>query len=427
MERRKVTFKLYPSATQAERLADWIRLHCELYNAALEERIDAYRKTGKSISYYEQQNVLPAIKADRPEFVELGSHALQQTLRRLDLAFQAFFRRVKAGRTPGFPRFKASKRFSGFCYPDPAGWKLMQSGTRGATIRIGSGKDAMSIRARGRHRFGDGAKPIMRKNGEWFASVTLRVSASACARMRNGEDHRGVDFGINDWATFDNGETIANPRFIRNKLSWMADLQRQQARKKRGSIRYKRLVRHVAKLHERIGNLRREFLHTTTSRMVASCAVLATEELRTQNMSRSARGTRDKPGRTVRQKAGLNREILSAGLSMAHNMLAYKAVEAGTRLHVSNTRQLKPSQRCAACWEIVPKTLAQRVHECPHCGHTAPRDQNAASVVLIDAHTPGTGVTARPKPLSRQRVKSKSMTRETPDTVLQNAYQRESS
>jgi hypothetical protein len=79
-----------------------------------------------------------------------------------------------------------------------------------------------------------------------------------------------------------------------------------------------------------------------SSRMVASCAVLATEDLRTQNMSRSARGTQDKPGRMVRQKAGLNREILSAGLGMAHNMLAYKAVEAGTRLHVSDRRQLKP-------------------------------------------------------------------------------------
>ena len=108
MERRKVTFRLYPNATQAERLTGWIRLHCELYNAALEERIDAWRKTGVSISYYAQQNVLPAIKSDRPEFVELGSHALQQTLRRLDLAFQALFRRVKAGQTPGFPRFKSA-------------------------------------------------------------------------------------------------------------------------------------------------------------------------------------------------------------------------------------------------------------------------------------------------------------------------------
>ncbi|MDB5781516.1 MAG: putative transposase family [Caballeronia mineralivorans] len=106
---------------------------------------------------------------------------------------------------------------------------------------------------------------------------------------------------------------------------------------------------------------------------------------------------------------------------MAHHMLAYKAVEAGTRVHVSDTRQLKPSQRCSSCWEIVPKTLAQRMHECPHCGLKMPRDQNSASVVLIDAHTPGTGVAARPKPLARQRAKSKSVTRETPATASQDA------
>ncbi|WP_038167560.1 transposase [Thiomonas sp. FB-Cd] len=106
MQRRKVTLKLYPNAVQMAQMAQldaWTRLHCELYNAALEERIDAWRKAKKSISYYEQQNALPAIKADRPEFMELGSHALQQTLRRLDLAFQSFFRRVNAGQTPGFP------------------------------------------------------------------------------------------------------------------------------------------------------------------------------------------------------------------------------------------------------------------------------------------------------------------------------------
>jgi len=91
------------------------------------------------------------------------------------------------------------------------------------------------------------------------------------------------------------------------------------------------------------------------------------------------------------------------------------------RVHVSDTRQLKPSQRCSSCWEIVPKTLAQRMHECPHCGLKMPRDQNAASVMLIDAHTPGTGVAARPKPLARQRAKSKSVTREPAATASQDA------
>lgn len=423
MDRRKVTYKLYPNAREVERLTAWVRLHCELYNAALQERIEAYRKAGKSITYYDQQNVLPEIKAARPEFVELGSHALQQTLRRLDLAFQAFFRRVKAGQTPGFPRFKASARFSGFCYPDPAGWKLSQQGQRGGTLRLGSGKEAMSIRMRGRHRFGADAKPndvtILRKNGEWFASVTLRVPESACARERHDHQHRGIDFGITDWATFDNGETIENPRWMRNELPLLADLQRQRSRKKKGSLRYIRLTWQTARLYERIGNRRREFLHQETAKLVRACAVIATEELQLKNMSRSAKGTLEKPGRRIRQKAGLNREILSAGLGMAHQMLAYKAVEAGTRLHLSYTRQLKPSQRCSACWALVPKTLSQRVHDCPHCGCSMPRDKNSALVVIIDAHTPGTGVAARPKPLARQRAKSKSVTRETPATTTQ--------
>lgn len=152
-------------------------------------------------------------------------------------------------------------------------------------------------------------------------------------------------------------------------------------------------------------SLRREFLHQKTTGLIQTCAVIATEELQPANMSRSAKGTQEKPGRMVKQKAGLNREILSAGLGMAHQMLAYKAVEAGTRLHVSNSRQLKPSQRCSGCWACVPKTLAQRVHVCPQCGLTMQRDQNSALVVLINAHTPGTGVVARPKPLARQRAR----------------------
>lgn len=192
-------------------------MHCELYNAALQERIEAYRKAGISISYLDQQNVLPEIKAHRPEFIELGSHALQQTLRRLDLAMQAFFRRVSAGASPGFPRFKSAARFSGFSYPDPAGWKLFQHGSRGATLRLGSGQNAMMIRARGKHRFAEfqpNDVTMIRRNGEWFASVTLRVPKSACAHERTDDQHRGVDFGLTDWATFEDGSRIENPRFF---------------------------------------------------------------------------------------------------------------------------------------------------------------------------------------------------------------------
>ncbi len=119
----------------------------------------------------------------------------------------------------------------------------------------------------------------------------------------------------------------------------------------------------------------------------------------------------------MRQRARLNREIVSAAFGMAQPMLAYKAEETATRLHRSRTRQRKPSQRCSACWEIVPKTLAERMHVCPHCGRVQPRDRNSALGVLVDAHTPETGMAARPKPLPRQRGKSSSLTRETPATT----------
>ncbi len=334
-------------------------------NAALEERIDAWRKAGKSISYYDQQNALPDIKAARPEFVELGSHALQQTLRRLDLAFQSFFRRVKAGQTPGFPRFKAAKRFAGFADPDPAGWKLMQHGGSGATLRIGSGKEAMSIRARGRHRFGPDAKPnditLTRRNGQWFVSVTLRVPDAACARQRTGNARRGVDFGITDWATFDDGQSIANPRWVREELPRLAALQQQRARKKKGAegVAARQAVdpqhRHLARSAlEPAARLPEQGNNPD----VRQCAVLATEALAPKTMSRSAKGTGQAPGHRVRQKAGLNREILSAAFGMVQQMLPYKAEEAGTRLHLSNTRQLKPSQRCSACWTICPRRSA---------------------------------------------------------------------
>lgn len=429
MERRKVTFKLYPNVQQLQTLDGWLRLHAELYNAALEARIDAYRKAGVSISYYDQQNQLPEIKAARPEYIPLGSHALQETLRRLDRAFGAFFRRVKAGQRPGFPRFKSSYGFPGFTYPDPAGWKLMQQGTRGATVRLGSGKAAMMIRARGRHRF-DHAKPnditLMQRRdprtgqSQWWASVTLRVSPAACARQRTGDEQVGVDFGVAHWANFDDGTTIDNPRWVRTAAGQLAGAQRQRARKRKGSHRYRQLSFRIRRLHEQIANQRRDFVHKQTTALVERSALIATEELQTGHMSRSARGTIEKPGRRVRQKAGLNREILSAGLAMTHDMLAYKAREAGTQLHWSNTRQLKPSQRCSHCWEIARKTRDERQHRCD-CGCDLPRDQNSARVVLFDAwtpeNTPGTGVAARTKPLSATADKPNSLTRETPTTT----------
>jgi putative transposase len=116
-----------------------------------------------------------------------------------------------------------------------------------------------------------------------------------------------------------------------------------------------------------------------TSNIVSGNSLIAGEQLSVKNMTRKAK----KGSKRKAQKAGLNRSMLEIGFSTVSKMLAYKSQEAGGLYLESPTRQLKPSQRCAKCWELTPKTLADRVHICQHCGHKEDRDINSAQVNLI--------------------------------------------
>ncbi|HVA88771.1 MAG TPA: transposase, partial [Chloroflexota bacterium] len=125
LARRAYQYRLYPTPAQADALT-WILARCrELYNACLEERREAYRKAGVSVGYYDQKRQLPGVKAVRPEYARIGSQVLQDVTRRLDRAFAAFFRRIKAGEKPGYPRFKSRDRYHSFTLSQ-AGWSLDQ-------------------------------------------------------------------------------------------------------------------------------------------------------------------------------------------------------------------------------------------------------------------------------------------------------------
>lgn len=420
--RRKISLRCYVSKNEAAVLSSHLELHRLLTNAALQERIDAYQKAGKSISYFDQQNILPQLKKDMPELVPLGSHALQETLRRVDRAYQAFFRRVKAGQTPGFPRFKSFKRFDSFCYPDPAGWSYIplpgkNQNERKGILQVGE----LRLRVRGMSRFdsfdandltlirvraAQGNKPAI-----WEASITLRVSALDCRRERTGNDIRGFDQGLTDRLTFDDGETVANTRRLRNKLEALAELQRRRAKCTKGSRQFRVLGAQVRKLHKTVANQRKDEIHKLTAAMVASCELLATEGLAVANMSRAPKPKPELNAQGVPTgeflpngaavKAGLNRELLSSGMGFLLQLLVYKAEEAGTRFFVANTRKLKPTQRCACCGEVVKKHLDERMHLCEECGFCTTRDRNAALVCLVDALWPhfyeatGTGKRAK--------------------------------
>lgn len=224
---------------------------------------------------------------------------------------------------------------------------------------------------------------ILLKEGKWYASVTVQ-----CVPVRStGDGAIGLDLGCKDAVTFSDGEQIAKPAFIAEgeravKVASKAKRRKRAPNRKQGvkaSSRWKRAAKQVARLQRRVTRQRDDWMHQLTSKTVSRNSLIAGEQLTVKNMTCKAK----KGSQRKKQKAGLNRSILSVGFASISSMLAYKSAEAGGFYLESPTQQLKPTQRCAKCWECTPKTLADRTHVCSHCGHTENRDINAAQVNLI--------------------------------------------
>lgn len=396
MVTRRVTFRLYPSTAQTTVLADWRRMHKDLYNAATANRRTQYKHFAHSVNYFEQQNSLPDFKAVWPEYQALGSHALQATLKRVDLAFQRFFKKLG-----GYPKFKSIRHYSGWTYPCKAGWKVESDGANGHLVLSNLGRVQMRGKAR---TWGTPTTcTIFVRNGFWFASITVD-----CIPERQTDSSAvGIDLGCIEAVTLSTGEKIAKPEFIRvgqrQLKAASKKLRRKRApnRKKKikASRRWKAVCKAVSRLQRKVARQREDWLHKTTSNIVSRNSLVAGEQLNIKGMTASAQ-----KGKRKAQKAGLNRSILEVGFSTIGKMLAYKLTEAGGVYLDSPTRTLKPTQRCVKCWELTPKTLADRMHICSHCTHVEDRDINAAQVNLVWAlggalTTPlgsGTGLYATP-------------------------------
>jgi putative transposase len=380
---RKVVYRLYPSRSQEEALLDMLGLHQRLYNAALEQRIAAWRLQRKSLSGYDQMRDLTDLRADDERYAALNAQSAQVTLNRLHLAFAAFYRRCKNGETPGFPRFKAFDRFSGWGYKTHGdGFRCFPGdGNRHGRLRV-AGIGAIQMRGRARTPGEVKTCEIQHKAGRWYASITL-----SCEPQRaSGSDAIGLDWGVKTFATLahESGaySSIENPRFfVRMKAALEAAQQNLSRKAKRSKNRAKARKR-VAAIQRKTAHRRHEFLHHESAKLVASVDLLATESLSIKNMTRSAKGTVESPGRNVAQKAGLNREILATAPRAFLDMLRYKAAEAGVEFVEVPSRTVKPSQTCSGCGKQRKKALSVRQHVCS-CGLVLSRDQNAARVILL--------------------------------------------
>jgi putative transposase len=383
MDRRKATYKLYPTAMEAAALDVLLRHHQQLYNAALQERRDAWDKQHVSISYEDQCASLTALRQSDPAWVIANCSSEQVTLRRVKKAYDAFFRRYKAGETPGYPRFKSKDRMPGFGFKSHGdGWRFTPgSDWKHGTLRL---QGIGTMQARGQPRQGGTIKSceLMHKRGVWHLSLTLECPT---IERDSGNAACGLDWGVETFAMLalpdGSYEPIENPRLYRTQKAKELELERIRDRRKRRSNRRRRASIRCGKLKARNARRRKDFHHQTSAKLVRRFALIGTEQLQVSNMTRSAKGTVEKPGKNVAQKAGLNREILDTGPAAFFTMMRTKAEEAGALFMEAPTRKLKPSQRCPACDAVQAKSLSERMHICP-CGHTEPRDAASARVCL---------------------------------------------
>lgn len=375
MSKQVYKFRLYPTRKQQERL-QWTLDHArELYNAALQERRDAYRMAGKSINYYDQANQLPEIKQVREEYNDIHSQVLQDVLRRVKKAFDNFFRRCENGETPGFPRFQGRNHYDSVTYPQ-AGYSLKAS-NRVCLSKIGSIKVKVHRKIQGTIK----TCTIKREGDGWYVVFSCEVEASP--KLAYTDEAVGIDLGLLHFATLSTGDTIENPRFYRHTEKKLAQAQQALARKKRSSNRRKKTVKRVAKLHRKSGNQRRDFLHQASRTLVDTFDTLVFEELQPANMSKRPKPKQDENGTYLPNgaaaKGGLNKSILDAGWGQFQQFCTYKAERAGREVLLINPKYT--SQICSGCGTVRKKDLSERWHSC-ECGCELDRDHNAAINIL---------------------------------------------
>jgi putative transposase len=356
--RKAYRYRLYPTKSQADRLQGVLDRCRELYNAALQERRDAYRMAGVTVTYYAQKRELPGVKDVRPEYRQIGSQVLQDVIQRVEWAFTAFFRRVAAGEKPGYPRFRSRDRYDSFTYSQ-AGWKLQ--GERLVLVGIGALKVRWSRPIQGTIK----TVTIHRSADQW--DVCFSCLLEVPQPVPPDRPATALDMGLEYFATLADGSHIDNPRYLREAEAALARRQRRLQSKKRGSKNRRRAKLLVARAHRRIRNKRRDFHHQEARKIVDRHGAIAVEGLRIKNMVRNPH---------------LAKSLSDAGWNQFLTILTIKAEEAGLVVVVVNPAGT--SQVCSGCGRSVPKTLSDRWHTCPYedCRLSLQRDHNAAREIL---------------------------------------------
>lgn len=361
--RRTFKYRAKINKTTEQSALNWLYLCRTLYNMALEQRIDAYKKQGKTLSAYDQNYELPELKKLFPEFKIVNAQCLQDVTDRLDKAYQNFFRRIKSNKgKAGFPRFKGKNRYDSFTLKQ-SNWKL-------------NGRN-LCIRNVGRFKLffhrpvGGIIKTVTIKRastGKWF--VTFSCDNVPARGYPPADASVGIDIGSKTFLVDSDGEKVNNPKYLKQAQRELRIKQRTLMRRKKGSNRRNKARIQVAKAHEKVTNQRLDFLHKLANSYINKYGTIFIEDLNISQMTRNIKG----------DSKYIGKSIADAGWGIFFNLLSYKAEEAGRT--IVKVPSKGTTEICSDCGEQVPKSLKVRVHRCPHCRLVLGRDLNAAINVL---------------------------------------------
>ena len=343
-------------------LETWLDACQNLYNQGLAMRSETFKATGKSTSYNSQAKMLTDLRRQSPFWNSLHIDILQDTLRRLDKAYDAFFRQLKAGENPGFPRFKGRGRYRSITFSHLS-VDLIRNVRRKFARVVVPKLGHVKIRYHRPLPEGNHIKTltIQRKASGWYANITVEVDDVPKVDIQTAI---GVDVGLESLLTTSEGDKVENPRHLRHAEDALKKKQRHLARRKKGSARKRKQNTILAKHHEHVANQRRDFHYKTAHRLFSQYDAVVIEGLTIDNMKRNHY---------------LAKSISDAGWGNFRLALASKAENAGK--HLLEVPPHGTSQVCSGCGTIVKKSLSIRTHRCD-CGLTLDRDHNAAINIL---------------------------------------------
>ncbi|RYX84310.1 transposase [bacterium] len=345
--------RLYPTKAQRFLLEEMLETCRRLYNNFLAQRKETYEATGKSPSKFDQIKSLTGTKNEWQ--LRVHSQVLQNVATRVQLAFDGFFRRVKSGETPGYPRFKGRGYYDSFTYPQ-SGFELQESAVK--LSKIGVVNAIVHRQVEGKLK----TCTLRRQNAKWFACLVIETEDQP---LEPTGESVGIDVGLESFATLSTGEKVENPRLYRLDEKALAKAQRRLSKAEKGAKARRKARKVVARIHERIRNRRHNFVHQTARKIVNLFDMIAVEDL---NVS------------ALQKNHCLAKSIPDASWTMFRIVLAHKAESAGRRFVAVNPAYT--SQDCSRCGTREKKTLSQRTHQCVHCGLVLDRDHNAALNIL---------------------------------------------